>query len=174
MQMTSKSELRAQLSNLRPHSSQGLYENLVRLTLELQAEVIVSYWPLPSEPDVTQFNNWVTLTGRKLLTPRIVDDKLEFASGQAVVGKYGINEPTSVAEEIDRAQLVLVPALAVDSRGFRLGKGKGFYDKTLAGRNLKTFAVVFDQEFFETIPIEDHDQRVIGAVSPSAIRFFNN
>lgn len=173
MESVKKQNLRESLRSVRPHSSEGLTENLIRLTFELNAETIASYWPLSSEPDTTDFNNWVQLLGKTLLTPRIFGDSLEFASGPAAPGSHGILEPTGEAVSLSSADLILVPALAVDSQGNRLGKGLGYYDRGLFGISAPLFAVIFDEEFLELVPTEDHDLRMNGAVSPSAIRHLN-
>jgi 5-formyltetrahydrofolate cyclo-ligase len=174
MESAKKENLRETLRSHRPHSSQGLTENLIRLTLELNAETIACYWPLPSEPDTTDFNNWVGLLGKTLLTPRIVGDTLEFASGPASKGTLGILEPSGPAVNLNTAELILVPAMAVDNLGNRLGKGRGYYDRALFGSSVPRFAVIFDEEFLELVPTEDHDLRMNGSVSPSAIRYLNN
>jgi len=174
MESAKKENLRETLRSARPHSNQGLTENLIRLTLELNAETIASYWPLASEPDTTEFNNWVQLLGKTLITPRMQGEVLEFASGDTKPGAFGILEPTGAAIALSEADLVLVPAMAVDNAGNRLGKGRGFYDRALFGIAAPKFAVIFDEEFLDEVPVEDHDLRVNGAVSPSAIRYLNH
>lgn len=171
MESAKKENLRKAILESRPHSSEGLTENLIRLSLELNANAIASYWPTSSEPDVTAFNNWVELMGKKLLTPRVTGSTLEFASGPTRPGQFGILEPTGEPEVLGTADLILIPALAVDTQGNRLGKGKGYYDRALVGIKSQRFAVIFDLEFIETVPAEDHDVRVNGSVSPSAIRY---
>ncbi len=169
----SKSEIRQRVISQRPQPSSGLAANLVRLTLELNAEVIASYHPLPSEPDVSEFNHWVTAMGKTLLLPRIEGDQLVFASGDLTPGSYGISQPSGAPQDLAKAQLVLLPALAVDKSGNRLGKGKGFYDKTLAQiSGVSKYAVVFDSEILDSIPTEPHDIWVTGAVTPTAIHHF--
>ena len=174
MESAKKENLRESLSALRPHSSQGLTENLIRLTLELDAQTIACYWPLGSEPDTTDFNNWVELLGKTLLTPRIIGETLEFASGPAAAGAFGIMEPSGVSVSLNSADLILVPAMAIDNSGNRLGKGRGYYDRALFESLTPRFAVIFDEEFLDSVPTEDHDLRMNGAVSPSAIRYLNN
>lgn len=169
----SKSEIRQRVISQRPQPSSGLAANLVRLTLELNAEVIASYHPLPSEPDVSEFNHWVTAMGKTLLLPRIEGDQLVFASGDLTPGSYGISQPNGAPQDLAKAQLVLLPALAVDKSGNRLGKGKGFYDKALAQiSGVSKYAVVFDSEILDSIPTEPHDIWVTGAVTPTAIHHF--
>ena len=172
MHSSDKANLRKQILAKRPQSSQGLLANLVRIAMETQARVIASYSPQGSEPNVTEFNDWVIATGRELLFPRVIGDTLEFASGTLRQGSLGIKEPAGVTRDLSELELILVPALAVDAAGFRLGKGKGYYDRVLGNIECPKFAVIFDDEFFEQLPVEAHDQRVSGAISPSAINYF--
>jgi len=171
--LESKSEIRQRCLAARPQSSQGLAANLVRLTLELNANVLASYQPLDNEPDVSEFNNWVIAMGKTLLLPRISGDELVFASGDLEKGTHDILEPQGDAEDISACELILVPALAVDSVGNRLGKGKGYYDRTLHSiTGIPRYAVVFDSEVLTAIPTEAHDVWVTGAVTPTAIHHF--
>lgn len=169
----SKTEIRQRAISNRPQSSSGLAANLVRLVFELGVNVIASYQPLASEPDVRDFNLWVTAMGKTLLLPRIEGDRLVFAQGELAPGPNGIYEPTGQAEDLAKAELILLPALAVDKRGNRLGKGKGYYDRALSGvSGIPKYAVVFDSEVLDTVPTEVHDIWVTGAVTPTAIHHF--
>ena len=91
---------------------------------------------------------------------------MEFASGEQGRGQFGIQEPTGKAVELASIELMLVPALAVDEIGKRLGKGKGFYDRILASFSGLSVAVVFDSEVLGTVPSEPHDQRVVMIATP--------
>ena len=91
---------------------------------------------------------------------------MEFASGEQVRGQFGIQEPTGKSVELASIELMLVPALAVDEIGNRLGKGKGFYDRILASFSGLRVAVVFDSEVLGTVPSEPHDQRVVMIATP--------
>jgi 5-formyltetrahydrofolate cyclo-ligase len=171
--LESKSEIRQRCLAARPQSSEGLAANLVRLALELNVNVIASYQPLAKEPDVTEFNNWVLAMGKTLLLPRIESDELVFATGDLQLGSHGILEPQGEAREIFDCELLLVPALAVDLVGNRLGKGKGYYDRALYSiTGIPRYAVVFDSEVLPVVPAEPHDVWVTGAVTPTAIHHF--
>jgi 5-formyltetrahydrofolate cyclo-ligase len=79
-------------------------------------------------------------------------------------------EPTGSAILSSALDLILVPALAADVLGNRLGKGKGFYDRWLedvASKNI--FAVVFDSEVLELVPSEPHDKKINGIVTPTRL-----
>ena len=165
MDYQGKKELRAQLSGARPHSSEGLTQQLAAIVSSSGAETIASYVPLANEPDVSEFNR-LAAQSANLVLPRIIGDTLEFASGKQVRGPLDIFEPTGEAVEIESIGLMIVPALAVDEKGNRLGKGKGFYDRVLGSFGGLSVAVVFDGEVIEAVPNEPHDQRVAMIATP--------
>ena len=153
------------MSAARPHSSAGLTEQLVAVVAQHGTKTVASYSPLPSEPDVTEFNIWAA--GRlNLLLPRVSGHALEFAAGELGEGAFGIVEPKGTGVPIAEIDLMIVPALATDMAGNRLGKGKGFYDRALTNFSGLRIAVVFDSELIENLPSEPHDQRVQMIVTP--------
>ena len=89
--------------------------------------------------------------------------------GQTEPGIFGFPEPVGETSSIADVDLIFVPALAVDKSGERLGKGKGYYDRALAAPETvaPVVAIVFDEEFVESIPTEDHDHPVDAVVTPS-------
>jgi 5-formyltetrahydrofolate cyclo-ligase len=165
-----KEVLRENLQSLRPHSSIGLTQQLRQLVQKLSPATIASYQPMPVEPDVDEFNHWAANHSR-LVFPRVIADDLEFAQGPFSPGRFGIAEP--IGPRVEQIDLVLVPALAIDLKGNRLGKGKGFYDRFLARFTGDCFAVVFDEEVLEQIPVEGHDQRVSGVITPKRTILFD-
>ncbi|MFD0819548.1 5-formyltetrahydrofolate cyclo-ligase, partial [Micromonospora zhanjiangensis] len=70
---------------------------------------------------------------------------------------------------VGTAELIVVPALAVDRTGVRLGRGGGSYDRALArcGPAALTVALVYDEELIEHVPAQPHDRRVRAVVTPS-------
>ncbi|WP_225725694.1 MULTISPECIES: 5-formyltetrahydrofolate cyclo-ligase [unclassified Nocardia] len=85
--------------------------------------------------------------------------------------KFGLLEPTGAtlpASAVGWAELILVPALAVDRRGVRLGRGAGYYDRTLAAArpDARLVAVVRDDEVVDELPEEPHDLRMGWALTP--------
>ena len=157
--------MRAKLSQARPHSSKGLTQQLAAIVSSTGVKTIASYVPLANEPDVTEFNR-LAAQSANLVLPRIIGDSLEFASGEQVRGPLGIYEPTGEVVELASIGLMIVPALAVDEMGNRLGKGKGFYDRVLGSFKGLSVAVVFESEVIEAVPSEPHDQRVAMIATP--------
>jgi 5-formyltetrahydrofolate cyclo-ligase len=78
-------------------------------------------------------------------------------------------------DAITDADVILVPALAVDVSGHRLGRGGGSYDRALTrvrpGQTV--LGVVHDDEVLDAVPFEPHDRTVEGALTPSGVRYFN-
>ena len=86
-----------------------------------------------------------------------------------IVGKFGIREPVSSCEEIalDKFDAVLVPGLAFDASGNRLGRGRGFYDRILSKASGVKCGVAYDFQLMEKIPVESHDAKINFIVMPN-------
>lgn len=94
-----------------------------------------------------------------------------YVPGGLVAGRFGLSEPVGPrlpADSVARADVVLVPALAVDRSGVRLGRGGGFYDRTLPlyRPGTRLVAVVRDCEVVDALPAEEHDIRMTHALTP--------
>jgi len=86
-------------------------------------------------------------------------------------GPHGLLEPTEPRRGvagISSADLVIVPALAADPRGHRLGRGGGSYDRALTrvGAAVPTIALLYDSELLDEVPAGPHDQRVRAVAQP--------
>ena len=91
------------------------------------------------------------------------------------VGRYDIEEPADGEPwPADNIDLIVVPGLAFDTSGGRLGKGGGFYDRFLVqpGMHALTCAVAFAEQMIETVPAEPHDRRVDMLVTDEAVLRF--
>ncbi|MBU0615096.1 MAG: 5-formyltetrahydrofolate cyclo-ligase [Nanoarchaeota archaeon] len=73
--------------------------------------------------------------------------------------KFGIKEPSFI-NSIEKIDLVIVPGLAFDRQGYRLGFGKGYYDKFLSKLSTKTIGICFDFQILDKLPAEEHDIRI--------------
>jgi len=90
-------------------------------------------------------------------------------------GSHAIDEPTGERlgpEVISSAEVIVVPALAADAAGHRLGQGGGAYDRALAraAPGTLTLALVYSGEFFDELPTEPHDISVLAVATPSLLR----
>lgn len=96
-----------------------------------------------------------------------------YEPGLLVPARWGLSEPPEPwlpAEAIARADVVLVPALAVDRAGVRLGRGGGFYDRSLrlCRPGTPLVAVVRDDELVDELPHQRHDVRMTHALTPGS------
>lgn len=158
-----------------------LTERLVELVSGSGARSLSCYLPTPSEPDPEGIIEWGADHGLEVLLPVSLDGyRLEWvlAGGTgSAPGAHGIREPLGErrpGSSVGEADLMLIPACAVDRRGMRLGWGRGYFDRCLASleRRPPVFAIVFDDEVLPEVPAEAHDLPVDGVVTPSAIRRF--
>ena len=173
-----KSEIRSEIRKARNKLSNRL--NFIELfeSSEMQsAKVISSYLSYEHEPDTSEINDAILNSGRTLLLPRMLSDKsLEFlpwdGNSKALNSVGKIKEPigTRYLGEID---VMLVPALAVDKSGNRLGQGGGSFDRALQNYRGWSVALINSKELFETIPTESHDMKVDAALTELGLVRFN-
>jgi 5-formyltetrahydrofolate cyclo-ligase len=137
---------------------------------------VAGYLAVGAEPPTRRLLDGLVDEGVRVLLPVIDGDGLDWAPYDGphalVEGPLGINEPTGArlgAAALSSVELVLVPALAVDRLGRRLGRGRGYYDRALAGYDGETVAVVYDTELIETVPIEAHDRPVRAVLRPAGL-----
>jgi 5-formyltetrahydrofolate cyclo-ligase len=137
------------------------------------AAVVAAYVPTAEEPGHDRLPG--ALPGRVLL-PVVPARGRELSwaeyDGRLVAGRFGLQEPAGErlpATALARADVVVVPALAVATDGTRLGRGGGYYDRALAHARADAVlvAAVFDDELLEAVPAGAHDRRVTAVVTPS-------
>lgn len=142
------------------------------------ARTIAAYCALPGEPDPAgAVARWRAQGLRVLLPVLLADHDLGLAeAGEALLpGPFGLREPV-LSEPVERARerwasvdLVVVPALAVDRIGTRLGRGGGSYDRALARTRAPAVALLREGELLDSLPAEPHDRPVSAAVLPRGI-----
>ena len=170
---------RARLSpDQRAAAARALRDAILELPQVQMAGTIAAYYSLSSEPDTHGLVYALWKRGGYVLLPLLRPDAdLDWASYEGPdslrPGPRGLAEPSEPPRGMDavtRADLVLVPALAVDHRGLRLGRGGGSYDRALArvAPGIPTIALLYDGELLDEVPADDHDQRVRLVARPSA------
>ena len=135
-----------------------------------QAGRIALFAPRPDEPDLTLLDSAGLWTGRTVLFPRLEGSTLAFAPAdgwaELQTGKFGLLTPIRQTAPLE-PHLVLVPGLAFNRRGDRLGRGAGFYDRYLADLHpaVITIGVAFHLQLVDDLPREPHDVRVRAVVT---------
>ncbi len=147
------------------------------------AGVVAAYLSVGTEPDTRGLVFALWKRGTYVLLPLLQSDgDLDWASYEGpdsvAVGPRGLLEPTDRPRgvtAVTSADVVIVPALAADADGNRLGRGGGSYDRALArvGTAVLTIALLYDGEMLERLPVGPYDQRVRAVAQPAEgiIRF---
>jgi 5-formyltetrahydrofolate cyclo-ligase len=178
-----KAELRLQMLNQRNtlsaqeilDGSKALCQLLIQLPVYKKSRVILSYMPYGKEANVMPINQRILEDGKTLLIPRVKNATemdavpIDALDSGLVEGAYGIREPDPGLKAISPKdiELVLVPGLAFDKKGNRLGHGKGYYDRFLEQCSPQAFFIGIAHAFqvFDTIPSEVYDKKVHGLLT---------
>ena len=130
---------------------------------------IVAYYSLPDEVDTHSFIDELIAEGKTVYLPKVISDEdmvlCRYTGAESLKeGAFGIMEPVGAQIFADEAiDVVLVPGMAFDGDGNRLGRGKGYYDrflKTLAVPRPQLIGVCFDFQKVEVVPTESTDVKV--------------
>jgi 5-formyltetrahydrofolate cyclo-ligase len=166
----------AMSDSARAQASRLIRDHVLEMPEVFAAGTIAAYYSIGTEPDTRGLIFGLWKRGSYVVLPVLrPDGDLDWASYEGpdslAPGPRGLlepTEPTRGAGTVARADIVLVPALAVDPHGRRLGRGGGSYDRALArvGGQVPTIALLYDDELLPSVPSEPHDQRVRLAVRP--------
>jgi 5-formyltetrahydrofolate cyclo-ligase len=158
-----RSEILKRLSNLsasdRAHMSLNIQNNLKKQLLN-ETGLWVGYQPMASEPQV----NWSEVSNKISWAFPVVENETEISfkkfSKNFHKSVMGVHEPID-GETVQLSEVsgFVVPAVAFDKQGVRLGRGKGYYDRNLKNFNKKKIGVCFELALCESLPAEQHDLR---------------
>jgi 5-formyltetrahydrofolate cyclo-ligase len=148
---TMKQRLRAMNAEDRQSLSDEICENVLQMTQWQEAQNVVLFLPLPSEPIITPLK--LDCDVRKV--PEVIIPQSP---------KNGLHLP-------DQIDLVLVPGLAFSKERHRLGRGGGFFDRMLSDRAKNAFklAICFSFQVVDAIPVEEHDVKVDAVVTENGV-----
>lgn len=138
-----------------------LFSYLENSELVRNSKKILLYHPMTDEIDVMKaVRKWAET--KEIYLPAIEGDDIvirQYKSEQDLkIGKYGILEPVgAVLDNPEEKNLVIVPGRAFDIRGYRLGRGKGYYDRLLPKMRAIKIGVCFDCQYIFRVPAEEHD-----------------
>ena len=140
------------------------------------ARSVLLFAPLPEELDVWPLLASALAAGKQVALPRFVAATRSYEACWILnpeqdvhVGHFGIREPRSHCARVSpgKLDLILVPGVAFDLQGRRLGRGKGYYDQLLGVWHGTACGVAFDEQIMEEIPLESHDVRLNYILTPT-------
>jgi 5-formyltetrahydrofolate cyclo-ligase len=170
---------RALTPEQRATAAEDLRGHVLELAQELRDGPVCAYLPIGAEPGSVALLDGLRSAGRSVLLPVVPPrpGPLDWAAytGRASLGPgpLGLCEPTTPRlgpAALRTAVLVLVPALAVDRAGRRLGRGGGYYDRTLGAvpPGVPVVALLHDGELLDEVPADPHDRPVTGVALPTS------
>lgn len=189
-----KENLRRSIREARSRMSEkrraALGEELALVALSIadvqRADTVALYVNRPSEPPTLGLIEFLAGRNQRVLLPKLGEnlarDWAYYASSEDLQVRAPGRPPEPSgpglgADAIGMADVVILPALAVDTTGARLGQGGGWYDRSIAAVSpgVPVFAVVYDEEIFDAtedpLPQQEHDRLVDGVITPSGWRW---
>ena len=175
-----RDQIRARLQKLsaaeRAAASTSLCARLREQPVWSAARFVLLFALLPDEPDLWPILNEAIAAGKSVALPAFAPGTNGYLARQIidpvrdlVAGRFGIREPLPACPEVllNRLDLVLVPGIAFDVRGGRLGRGRGFYDRLLAGVRGPKCGVAFEEQIVEAVPVGPLDIRLNCILTPT-------
>lgn len=161
-------------------SDSALFQALMALPQVEQAKTISLFWGITGlEPDTSHLIPQLLDMGKRICLPRIISDfgmELREYSPNCPMARtsFGILEPTIDCPLVAKNQvdLVIVPALCYDRKGFRLGYGAGHYDRWLSDYTGHTVGMCREISLQDEVPVEAHDKPVQIVVTESEVLTF--
>ncbi|HEX3036399.1 MAG TPA: 5-formyltetrahydrofolate cyclo-ligase [Thermodesulfobacteriota bacterium] len=158
--------------------SEQIKENLLNLKLFGAAKTIALYYPVKNEVKTQGVFINAKESGKEIYFPRVEGGSLKFLRvcdlSELEPGKFGIPEPPRDRKkiEIQDIELVVIPGVAFDLSGRRLGYGKGYYDRAISGvARKKRIGLAYSFQLLDMVPAEIGDERVGVVVTESGVIF---
>ncbi len=145
--------------------SEMIQARVLNMNEFVSAKIVAAYHPIGSEVSTIKILSSILQLNKHLALPRVEDETIIFAEVKDLekdleVGQYNIMKPKNHCLKMNKMDLVLVPGIAWDEHGYRLGYGKGYYDKYLANLQTVSVGLAYDFQVLEDIPHEQNDFRV--------------
>ena len=181
LELMEKSEIRRKIKAMKSmlletekiSAAEEAFNRLEETAAFLLSDNILMYHSLPDELSTHKFlKKWSSR--KKFFLPRVNGvnlDILPYDETRLELGAFHIEEPTgNNTVGIEEMELIIVPAVAYDKKGNRLGRGKGFYDRLLSETEATKIGMAYDFQIVEEIPAEPHDIAMDIIITPSSCK----
>lgn len=141
-------------------AADAVFERLEQTAAFQLAEKILMYHSLPDELETHRFlKKWGGI--KRFFLPRVNGVNLEllpYDESRLEIGSFHIEEPAgSDTHPVEEIEVIIVPGVAFDRNGNRLGRGKGFYDRLLCSARATKIGVGYEFQLVDALPAEEHD-----------------
>lgn len=170
---------RAALKSRRAELSLALAQQFVAQVPVPQSAAVSSYWAIGDEADPQFLETELRRRGHRIVMPRVVgrSQPLDFhlweAGAKLVRGGFGLSEPARDWPKV-HPDILIVPLLAFDGAGYRIGYGAGYYDRTIrvlrAVKSITAAGFAFAVQEFHELPHLNHDERLDWIVTENGAR----
>ncbi len=181
-----RAEVRSRLAGVDPAMraarSAVACQRLCALPEYRRSAVVMIYLAMPGEIDTMHVTLDAWASHKRIAAPRVVWDESQMTPVEiSSLASLGEDLDGAVAQPpdgppvpIEEIDLVIVPGLAFDEFGNRLGRGRGFYDRFLARPGFRAFlcGLAFEEQVFARIPVEAHDVPIHALVTDASVRRF--
>ena len=157
-------------------ASEALCNNVSECYCWQNSQKLLLFYPLNDEPDIVPLLELALQSGKTLSLPRYNSATgvyeaalIRSLTEDMVPGRFGVREPSAncPALPLNQLDLTLVPGVAFDTSGRRLGRGKGFYDRLLLETTGIKLGLAFDWQESDALPTEPHDVELDGVLTPT-------
>ena len=142
----------------KPEQSETISKSLIARIAQISPTSVLLYYPIENEVNISKVITYCWKNGIGTYFPFTIEQQIGLISGFDEfrnVGKYFEPQKTTKFDDID---CVIVPGLAFDKNGNRLGQGKGWYDRFLEKNNVpQKIGVCFMEQICETVPVDLND-----------------
>ncbi len=164
--MKNKKELRKKAKDIRKtlnieRISKDIIVKIENFEPFQQAKNVMIFYPLENEINLLAL---LKHSEKNFYLPRTINDDIEACpykiEDKLSIGNFNVSVPMTDGINPEILDIIFVPALMVDKENYRLGYGKGFYDRFLKKTNAKTIVPISEKLIVDKLPIEEHDKKV--------------
>lgn len=158
----------------------NIYKSIINSDLFMKSKVLFIYISFGNEVDTHKIIEYALDSGKEICVPKVIS-RLKGMRALKInnlkeleVSNYGILEPKDNAEEVflENMDLAIIPGLAFDLKGGRIGYGGGFYDRFFSNTNasIRKIALAYELQILDGLPLEDHDITIDGIITENGFR----
>jgi 5-formyltetrahydrofolate cyclo-ligase len=154
--------------------SKSIQEFVINSKEFRQAKVVGAYFAFGSEVTTELIIEQAKTLVKKIALPRVEEDKITFyelsSIKSLIMGRFGIMEPPP-SVPISEIDILVVPGIAFDKTGNRLGYGKGYYDRLMSGKQTFSIGLAYSFQLLENLPYDRYDKRLDAIASEDGLHY---